>query len=138
MIASSTLESVMTKYTPLANHLAALSAPKWVATFDEIEAILGFALPRSAHLYPAWWANQTTPGHSQNQGWRPVRWRTADLDLAGKKVTFSFHVGTAPSPDAGQSVVLNSVAALSIAQAKLGLARYYEVPPERVGITIRG
>ena len=77
----------MSRYQPLANHLRTLKAPRWNASFADIEAVLGRPLPNSAYQYPAWWANQSG-GHSQTAGWRDAGWKTADLDLARKRVTF--------------------------------------------------
>lgn len=77
----------MSRYQPLADHLRTLDTPRWNAGFADIEAILGRPLPRSAYQYPAWWANQSG-GHSQTAGWRDAGWKTADLDLAGKRVIF--------------------------------------------------
>lgn len=78
----------MSRYEPLAQFLAAKKADSWEASFQEVEAQLGAALPKSAYKYPAWWANQTGPGHSQTRGWRSVGWRTCDLDLAHQRVRF--------------------------------------------------
>ena len=45
------------KYAPLYRHLSARSEAEWRASFDEVEAILGFRLPDSARLYrPGWGA----------------------------------------------------------------------------------
>ena len=78
----------MSRYEPLAQFLAAKKADSWETTFQEVEKRLGAALPRSAYKYPAWWANQTGPGHSQTRGWRSVGWRTCDLDLERQRVRF--------------------------------------------------
>jgi hypothetical protein len=78
----------MSRYEPLAQFLAVKKADSWEASFQEIEERLGAALPRSAYKYPAWWANQTGPGHSQTRGWRSVGWRTCDLDLERRLVRF--------------------------------------------------
>jgi hypothetical protein len=78
----------MGKYEPLALYLESRTEEIWDARFAEIERVLGFQLPRSAHAYPAWWANQE-PGHSQTQGWRSAGWETSRVDLAAKKVRFS-------------------------------------------------
>src|SRR5690349_5284670 len=78
----------MSRYEPLAQFLAAKKSNSWDATFEEIERRLGAPLPRSAYKYPAWWANQSGPGHSQTRGWRSVGWRTRDLDLEGRRVRF--------------------------------------------------
>jgi len=83
----------MSRYQPLADFLAAKKTDRWNASFAEVEAQLGFELPRSAHRYPAWWANQSGGGHSQTLGWRSVGWRTAALDLEGKHVRFERESG---------------------------------------------
>lgn len=41
----------MSKYEPLARHLAGLAVNEWTATFSKIEQILGFRLPKSARQY---------------------------------------------------------------------------------------
>jgi Bacterial antitoxin of type II TA system, VapB len=78
----------MSSYKPLADHLANRKGDVWNATFADIERTLGRPLPRSAYQYPAWWANQSGPGHSQTHGWRSVGWRTTKLDLERRRVTF--------------------------------------------------
>ena len=78
----------MSRYGPLAQFLAVQKADSWDATFQDIEARLGAPLPKSAYKYPAWWANQTGPGHSQTLGWRSVGWRTRDVDLERQRVRF--------------------------------------------------
>jgi hypothetical protein len=78
----------MSRYEPLAQFLAGKKTDAWDATFEEIEKRLGAPLPRSAYKYPAWWANQTGPGHSQTRGWRSVGWRTCDLDLERRRIRF--------------------------------------------------
>jgi hypothetical protein len=77
----------MGKYEPLTHYLENRSEEIWDARFSDVERVLGFALPRSAHEYPAWWANQE-PGHSQTRGWRDAGWETGGIDLAAKKVRF--------------------------------------------------
>jgi len=83
----------MSRYQPLADFLAGQKSDQWEASFDQIEAELGFALPNSARRYPAWWANQSGGGHSQTTGWRSVGWRTAALDLAARRVRFERDAG---------------------------------------------
>ena len=128
----------MSKYAALASRLSSLKADLWVANFDEIEAILGFPLPRSAYAYPAWWANQNTPGHSQNFGWKSVGWKTEGLDLNRRRVTFR---KDSDGLNAVESVGVAGDSAkvgLSITEAKIGLSRRYGVAPENIEITIRG
>jgi hypothetical protein len=78
----------MSRYEPLAQFLNQCPQKVWKAGFDEIEAVLGFALPASAYRYPAWWANQRGSGHSQTNGWKAVGWMTSKVDLVRQEVTF--------------------------------------------------
>ncbi len=77
----------MGKYELLTHYLENQPGEIWDAQFSDVERVLGFPLPRSAHEYPAWWANQV-PGHSQTRGWRDAGWETGQVDLAAKKVQF--------------------------------------------------
>ena len=52
----------MTKYSALGSFLTSSGQLEVKLSFSEIEKILGFKLPPSAHNYPAWWANN---GHAQ-------------------------------------------------------------------------
>ena len=52
------------KYAPLHRRLAGLTGDVWRASFREIEDVLGFALPDSARLYPAWWSNGSRHSHA--------------------------------------------------------------------------
>lgn len=80
------------KYFPLSHHLAALAVSRWDATFEEIEAILGFPLPDSARTHNPSWANQSGGGHTQTkawtEAWQSVGWRTANVRPAEGRVTF--------------------------------------------------
>lgn len=78
----------MSRYQPLADFLAGKKGNQWEASFAEVEARLGFPLPKSAYRYPAWWANQSGSGHSQTKGWRSAGWRTCALDLERRRVRF--------------------------------------------------
>lgn len=70
------------KYAPLFRHLSALDRAVWAATFEEVEAVLGFALPRSARKHQAWWANEEDGSHSHVRAWQMAGWRTSAVDLA--------------------------------------------------------
>ena len=78
----------MTKYQPIGDHLRTLNVNSWRASFVEVERLLGFALPKSARLYPAWWANEGNGQHSHAKSWVKAGWITSDVDLSGNKVTF--------------------------------------------------
>jgi len=119
------------KYQTLTEHLAKLDEDVWEASFDEIQNILGTPLPQSAFEYPAWWANQ---GRAQSRAWEGAAWKTKDVDLKNEKVTFVY-VGDRPDrqipPDRG------TAKALSIDEAKAGLAARFGVPVDAIEITIR-
>jgi hypothetical protein len=76
------------KYEPLKRHLEGVFQHGEVRLgFVEIERILGFGLPRSAHDHQAWWSN-TRAGHSHAAAWLGAGWKTAALDLAARQVSF--------------------------------------------------
>ncbi|HYD04153.1 MAG TPA: hypothetical protein VEC60_00420 [Reyranella sp.] len=77
----------MSKYEPLTRYLESLPQESWDARFGEVEKVLGFSLPPSAHRYQAWWANQEA-GHSQTKGWREAGFETSNVDLVAKRVRF--------------------------------------------------
>lgn len=76
------------KYEPLKRHLEGLFEHGEVRlSFPEIERILGFPLPRSAHEHQAWWSN-TRAGHSHAAAWLDAGWKTMALDVTARKVSF--------------------------------------------------
>jgi hypothetical protein len=76
------------KYDPLKTHLASISAPMVVMTYEEIETLLGHTLPKTAYgtSWRQWWANTET--HSQALAWLRAGWRVTRPDLANKRVEF--------------------------------------------------
>lgn len=77
----------MSKYKKLSVYLDSLRESEWHASFIQLESILGFVLPASARLYPAWWANDARQGR-QAMAWLSAGWRTGALNLTGESVTF--------------------------------------------------
>ena len=74
--------AIRSKYQRLYTHLCGLTDEEWMASFDEIELIIGFDLPASARLHKPWWANQKGGGgHSQALAWTMAGWETAEVDL---------------------------------------------------------
>ncbi|MGH6737754.1 MAG: DUF7662 domain-containing protein [Bradyrhizobium sp.] len=55
----------MSKYDPLRDYLKHQGRAEFVLTFEEIEDILGFPLPRSAHR-AEWW-DEASPQHPREQ-----------------------------------------------------------------------
>ena len=73
-------------YQRLRRHLEALKQNEWPATFDQIEKVIGAALPASARKHPAWWSNTTS--HSHAQAWMKAGWTTRKPNLADQTVVF--------------------------------------------------
>jgi len=77
------------KYDPLKKYLTALAVRDKTLSFLEIERILGFSLPRSAHEHEAWWSNPTSPlSHPQAQAWLRAGWIVDKFDLRAQWVRF--------------------------------------------------
>ncbi|HEY4942798.1 MAG TPA: hypothetical protein VII56_15320 [Rhizomicrobium sp.] len=87
----------MSKYDVLGNFLKQQSAQRLPMNFSEVEKVLGFKLPASAHEYPAWWANEHT-SHVQARAWMTAGFETEQVDLATKKLVFKrvLHTQTQP------------------------------------------
>lgn len=81
----------MKKYDPLGNYLARQFSAGFMdrvcLTFQEIERILGFALPRSAYAHRAWWSNSQS--HLQACSWLDIGWKVCSIDIEEKAVTFT-------------------------------------------------
>lgn len=78
----------MSKYEPLQRYLEGLTQDEWLASFSDIERILGFGLPRSAHDYAAWRANERDPRSSHKGAWLDAGWRADEISLTARRVTF--------------------------------------------------
>ena len=77
----------MAKYDPLRDWLVAESHRGEVTLgFDDVERLIGSALPNSAHQHPAWWAND--PTHVQAQAWLGTGWLVDAVDQRGERVRF--------------------------------------------------
>ena len=124
----------MSKYNKLAQHLRSIREDSWVARFTDIEAVLGRELPASALQYQAWWSNQASHGHSQTAAWRDSGWRTTDLDLKTRTVTFRrIRGGSKPTPAPAARDEQGS----TVADAKAALAKHFGVSPENIQITVK-
>jgi hypothetical protein len=74
----------MSKYYGLEQHLRESQKQTEILSYEEIERILGFKLPPSAHNFREWWANG---GHSQANSWLDAGWEVSSVAL-GKSITF--------------------------------------------------
>ena len=87
----------MGRYQPIGEFLAAQGRARLRLSFAELEGVLGRALPPSAFRHAAWWANNPA-GHSHCRAWVSAGWRTEDVDLAGRAVTFARMASATPVP----------------------------------------
>lgn len=78
----------MNAYNPLYAHLSKRPDPEWLASFGDVERVLGRSLPASARRHRAWWSNQTGAGHSQARAWREAGWRIGTVSLTDERVEF--------------------------------------------------
>ena len=121
----------MSKYDRLGRHLSGLDRSRGhTLRFDRIEGLLGFALPKSATIHQAWWANQKNGRHVQANAWLNEGWVTEDLSLARRTVSFR----PTNLPREPQAV---RKPGKSIQEAKRAVAMHYGVRPDQVEITIR-
>jgi hypothetical protein len=91
------MEGPVRKYEPLPQFLATQPGAVHRMGFDRIERILGFKLPKSAYEHEAWWSNNAT-GHSHARIWLEAGWRTMDVDIEARKVSFQRLASSASSP----------------------------------------
>jgi len=84
----------MSKYDPLTEYLGRQKKPEIPLRFSEIEAIVGGLLPPSAHTHRAWWSNNPS-NNVMTKAWLAAGYRTANVDLQKRKVTFQ-RVSPAP------------------------------------------
>ena len=80
--------NMRSKYAPLTEYLIQLTEPRTDLSFNEIEKILGFNLPASAFQYQAWWANEQEGTHSHARSWLNASFKTSNVDLNTRTVTF--------------------------------------------------
>ena len=74
-------------YLPLYTYLEHRYASTVVLTFEQMEALLGFALPEAARREPAWWTAVAANGAPDGNAWTVAR-RTATPNLPAKNVRF--------------------------------------------------
>ena len=87
----------MSKYYGIEEHLRKSQKQIETLSYDEIERILGFSLPASAHKHRAWWSNDRSGGHSHANAWLNAGWEVSSVTL-GETIIFR-KVGEAKSPE---------------------------------------
>jgi len=75
----------VSRFQPLADHLAAQGSDEIVLDFARIEAIIGHPLSLSMQTGPELWTMAT---FAPVRCWRAVGWR-ARLDIKGRRVVFT-------------------------------------------------
>lgn len=75
----------MSKYQPLTERLAGHRGEEWRASFADIEALLGFPLPKAARKSRAWWTG-AQQGHTR--AWMTSGWEVGEVDPIGGSVVF--------------------------------------------------
>jgi hypothetical protein len=78
----------MRKYGPLKAHLERRRGRPEMLSFEEIEAIIGSGLPRSATAHRAFWANDNEGYHTHARAWMGAGYRVAYVDRENKVVRF--------------------------------------------------
>ena len=78
----------MRKYARLHDHLRRRAGRPEMLSFEDIEAIIGNALPKSATKHRAFWANDNEGYHSHARSWMGAGYRVAYVDREGKVVRF--------------------------------------------------
>jgi hypothetical protein len=74
-------------YLPLYAYLEHRYASIVVLTFDQMEALLGFALPEAARLEPDWWTGRAARAGPDSNAWTVAK-RTATPNLPARHVRF--------------------------------------------------
>jgi hypothetical protein len=77
----------MGKYDPLGSFLKSRATDEVPMKFEEVEAVIGAALPPAAGRYPAWWSNNPR-NNVMTKVWLEAGYRTERVDLGGRKLVF--------------------------------------------------
>ena len=78
---------VLAEYMPLYSYLENRHASMVFLSFEQIESLLGFALPHPARTERAWWTGETQPAARHADTWQMAR-RTAAPNLLAQNVAF--------------------------------------------------
>jgi hypothetical protein len=78
----------MSKYAPLTRHLKAFRTGHVAMAFGEVEAVLGFDLPKSARRHRPWWSNEAGGSHAQARAWLNAGFRVSEVDMEAERLVF--------------------------------------------------
>ncbi|HEY9218209.1 MAG TPA: hypothetical protein VIO94_09175, partial [Phenylobacterium sp.] len=76
----------MSKFKALSDQLAGQAGNEWRTSFDEVDQLLGGALPKTARSGVAWWANDGAK--AQAKTWMDKGWQVRDVDPKAGTVIF--------------------------------------------------
>ena len=71
-------------------------------TFDDIEEVIGSKLPPSASTHRAWFSNNPT-SNPMTRAWLAAGYRSADVDMAKRKLVFRKIVSEQPVAEPRES-----------------------------------
>src|SRR5881275_58125 len=77
----------MSKYSIFGVYLANIPEKQIKMSFEQIEKILGFALPPTAYKQRAWWSNNSS-NNVMTRVWRKAHFRTEDVDMVKRQLVF--------------------------------------------------
>ncbi|WBY17245.1 hypothetical protein PF049_03545 [Erythrobacteraceae bacterium WH01K] len=123
----------MEKYQGLSDFLSDLCEDKIVMSFESVNDLVGGNLPDSAFRHRPWWANRSEGKGSQNLAWQSVGWETRDVNMELDEVTF-----VRARKHKRKIESLQATGALTIAQAKAGLAANFGISKDSIEIHIKG
>ena len=88
MASSKTLKAPTdSRYAPLTAHLRDIGQARIPMTFAEIEALVGYPLPASAHKHRAWWSNN--PSNSViTWAWLAAGYKSEQVDMEAGRLVF--------------------------------------------------
>jgi hypothetical protein len=89
------------KYSPLKEFLANQGKELVPMSFEEIERVLGEALPASKQ-YPAWWSNNPS-NNVMTKEWIAAGYQTESVDIAGERLVFRRVRKSGPPPSGGSA-----------------------------------
>lgn len=92
----------MSKYAPLESHLRKSGQTHVPMTFKEIEDVIGVRLPDSAFEHRALWSNNSA-NWVMTKAWLAAGYKTADVDIANRKLVFRRIVPDPSTPETGVS-----------------------------------
>ncbi|MEK3882452.1 hypothetical protein [Paenibacillus sp. PL2-23] len=75
----------MSKYDRLNDYLKNQIEIK--LSYSELQQVIGYPLPPSAHTDRTWWGNTMNPTRTQAHAWLTAGWKVKGVDL-GKSVIF--------------------------------------------------